>query len=221
MQGVAVLLQNQYIELGKLLFIYGSECEELAVASILDDTFNFYQTVDPNVAKLFHINYNGKPPSLVLLKNDAEKVTNHGMENALEDMVASSDSLCVAAIFIIIMQLDMINQCFLGDSCEEILSSLERLAIEYYSKQGDKQSIVREPVSVDESGSELALDKLAIKAIIYIFRQSNIHPERSHKIVERDVEEHGDVKELKKAALQLSVIRPSKIWTKLSTRRVN
>ncbi|GJX95792.1 hypothetical protein Tco_0351590 [Tanacetum coccineum] len=118
-------------------------------------------------------------------------------------------------------RLDMINQCFLGDSCEEILSSLERLAIEYYSKQGDKQSIVREPVSVDESGSELALDKLAIKAIIYIFRQSNIHPERSHKIVERDVEEHGDVKELKKAALQLSVIRPSKIWTKLSTRRVN
>ncbi|GJT89637.1 hypothetical protein Tco_1078482 [Tanacetum coccineum] len=139
MQGVAVLLQNQYIELGKqsdeLVFHHipslvsfqqpitnhqdlilevkdhvtmgvaiRSECEELVVASILDDTFNFYQTVDPNVAKLFHIDSDGKPPSLVPLKNDSEKVTNHGMENALEDMVASSDSLCVAAIFIIIMQ---------------------------------------------------------------------------------------------------------------------
>ncbi|GKC41607.1 hypothetical protein Tco_1059329, partial [Tanacetum coccineum] len=143
MQGAAVLLQNQYIKLGKqsdeLVFHHIPSlvsfqqpktnqqdlilevkdhvtmgvaicqvlnAKELVVASILDDTFNFYQI--PNVAKLFHIDSDGKHPALVLLKKDAEKVTHHdgpsrsllrsenhheGMENALEDMVASSDSL--------------------------------------------------------------------------------------------------------------------------------
>ncbi|PWA53857.1 clpP/crotonase-like domain, Enoyl-CoA hydratase/isomerase, HIBYL-CoA-H type [Artemisia annua] len=71
------------------------------------------------------------------------------MENALEEMAASSDSLSVAAISMIINKfarkvdvkpestynrLDMINQCFSGDSCEEILSSLERLAVQVQEK---------------------------------------------------------------------------------------
>lgn len=71
------------------------------------------------------------------------------MENALEKMAASSDSPSVATMSMIINEfahqvnvnetrvydrLDMINKCFSGQSCEEILSSLERLAIEVEDK---------------------------------------------------------------------------------------
>nr|GEX56977.1 U-box-like protein [Tanacetum cinerariifolium] len=100
----------------------------------------------------------------------------------------------------------------------------------------DKQdSRVREPVSVDQSGSELALDKLAIKAIISIlsdhtkrfindqdvrtllhdscldvlnFTEDKVisNLKEAIKIVERAADDDADAKELKKAALQLSVI---------------
>ncbi|GJR86749.1 eukaryotic translation initiation factor [Tanacetum coccineum] len=41
--------------------------KELVVASILDDTFNFYQI--PNVAKLFHIDSDGKRPALMQFRH--------------------------------------------------------------------------------------------------------------------------------------------------------
>ncbi|PWA86759.1 zinc finger, RING/FYVE/PHD-type, Armadillo-type fold protein [Artemisia annua] len=102
--------------------------------------------------------------------------------------------------------------------------------------KGDKQdSRVREPVSIDQSGSQFALDKLAIKAIISIlndhtkrfimdqdvrtsllrncldlfnFTESKVisNLKEAIKIVERAADELADGKELKKAALQLSVI---------------
>lgn len=69
---------NQSHFLYELFCLQGPESDELAEASKLDDDVNFYQTVDPNVAKLFHINPDVKRPALVLLKKDAEKVTHHG-----------------------------------------------------------------------------------------------------------------------------------------------
>ncbi|KAK1421202.1 hypothetical protein QVD17_23371 [Tagetes erecta] len=54
-----------------------TESEKLAAASRLKDDVSFYQTVDANVAKLFHINPDVKRPALVLLKKDAEKVTHY------------------------------------------------------------------------------------------------------------------------------------------------
>ncbi|XP_076915765.1 3-hydroxyisobutyryl-CoA hydrolase 1-like [Bidens hawaiensis] len=71
------------------------------------------------------------------------------MTNALERMIASSDSPSVAAMSMVISEfaqevkvnpdsaysrLDMVNQCFSGESCEEILSSLERLALQVQEK---------------------------------------------------------------------------------------
>ncbi|KAK1421618.1 hypothetical protein QVD17_24098 [Tagetes erecta] len=72
-----VLTSENKVVLAFLDSLVGTESEELAAASRLEDDVNFYQTVDANVAKLFHINPDVKRPALVLLKNDAEKVTHY------------------------------------------------------------------------------------------------------------------------------------------------
>ncbi|XP_071715690.1 3-hydroxyisobutyryl-CoA hydrolase 1-like [Rutidosis leptorrhynchoides] len=71
------------------------------------------------------------------------------MEDAIEQLVASSNAPSVATISMVIdkfteevnikpdsayARLHMINQCFSKESCEEILSSLERLATEFQEK---------------------------------------------------------------------------------------
>uniref|UniRef100_A0ACD5WYT8 Uncharacterized protein n=1 Tax=Avena sativa TaxID=4498 RepID=A0ACD5WYT8_AVESA len=52
----------------------GAHSYELAAASRLEDTVNFYQTTSPDVAKLFHIDPEAKRPSVVLLKKEEEKL---------------------------------------------------------------------------------------------------------------------------------------------------
>lgn len=59
--------------------VQGAESEELAAASKQADDVNFYQTVVPDVAKLFHIDPNVKRPALVLLKKEEEKLNHFGM----------------------------------------------------------------------------------------------------------------------------------------------
>jgi hypothetical protein len=56
----------------------GPESEELAAASRLEDDINFYQTVNPDVAKLFHVDPNAKRPALILLKKEEEKLNHFG-----------------------------------------------------------------------------------------------------------------------------------------------
>jgi protein disulfide-isomerase A1 len=56
----------------------GPESEELAAASKLEDDVNFYQTVNPDVAKIFHVDPEAKRPALVLLKKEDEKLSYFG-----------------------------------------------------------------------------------------------------------------------------------------------
>ncbi|XP_052627841.1 3-hydroxyisobutyryl-CoA hydrolase 1 [Lactuca sativa] len=71
------------------------------------------------------------------------------LEKALEKLVASSNATCLATMSIVInkfaqevkvkptspiSRLELINKCFSGDSCEEILFSLERLPMEVKEK---------------------------------------------------------------------------------------
>lgn len=71
------------------------------------------------------------------------------MEKAIEKMVATSDAISVATMSMVINKfaqevnvkpdsvthrLKMINQCFSGETCEEILSSLERLSMQVEEK---------------------------------------------------------------------------------------
>lgn len=58
--------------------IQGPDSEELSAASKLDDDVSFYQTVNPDVAKLFHFDPEVKRPALVLLKKEVEKLSYFG-----------------------------------------------------------------------------------------------------------------------------------------------
>ncbi|KAL7115765.1 hypothetical protein ACP275_04G201600 [Erythranthe tilingii] len=70
----SILTSEDKVVLGFLNSLVGPESEEFAAASKLDDDVNFYQTANPNVAKMFHLEANVKRPALVLLKKEAEKV---------------------------------------------------------------------------------------------------------------------------------------------------
>ena len=61
----------------------GAESDELAAASKLEDNVNFYQTVVPDVAKLFHIDPNAKRPALVLIKKEEETLNHFGLFSLL------------------------------------------------------------------------------------------------------------------------------------------
>lgn len=50
----------------------------LADASRLEDDVNFYQTTNPDVAKIFHLDSNVKRPALVMVKKEAEKISYFG-----------------------------------------------------------------------------------------------------------------------------------------------
>ncbi|GFP94356.1 protein disulfide isomerase-like 1-3 [Phtheirospermum japonicum] len=75
-----ILAKEDKIVLGYLESLVGSDSEELAAASNLEDDVTFYQTTSPDVAKLFQIDPHAKRPSLVVLKKEAEKLTQFGGE---------------------------------------------------------------------------------------------------------------------------------------------
>ncbi|THU43877.1 hypothetical protein C4D60_Mb02t01450 [Musa balbisiana] len=70
-----IFTSESRLVLGFLDSLVGAESLELSAASKLEDNINFYQTVNPDVAKLFHIDADTKRPSLVLLKKEADKIS--------------------------------------------------------------------------------------------------------------------------------------------------
>ncbi|XP_010427228.1 PREDICTED: protein disulfide isomerase-like 1-3 isoform X1 [Camelina sativa] len=69
-----VLSAEPKVVLGFLNSLVGSESEELAAASRLEEDLSFYQTASPDIAKLFDIETQVKRPALVLLKKEDEKL---------------------------------------------------------------------------------------------------------------------------------------------------
>jgi protein disulfide-isomerase A1 len=87
------LTSETKVVLGFLNSLVGPESEELAAASRLEDDVNFYQTVDPEVAKLFNIDVNAKRPALILVKKEDEKLNHFDGKfdkSAIVDFVASN-----------------------------------------------------------------------------------------------------------------------------------
>ncbi|XP_064989881.1 protein disulfide isomerase-like 1-4 [Musa acuminata AAA Group] len=70
-----ILTSESKVVLGFLDSLVGDDSQELSAASKLEDGVNFYQTVNPDVAKLFHIDPSAKRPAVVLLKKEAEKIS--------------------------------------------------------------------------------------------------------------------------------------------------
>jgi protein disulfide-isomerase A1 len=91
--GQRILTSETKVVLGFLNSLVGPESEELAAASRLEDDVNFYQTVDPEVAKLFNIDVNAKRPTLILVKKEDEKLNHFDGKfdkSAIVDFVASN-----------------------------------------------------------------------------------------------------------------------------------
>ncbi|XP_059660579.1 protein disulfide isomerase-like 1-4 [Cornus florida] len=72
-----VLTSENKVVLGFLNSLVGPESDELVTASKIEDDVNFYQTVNPDVAKLFHLDPKVKRPALVMLKKEAEKLSHY------------------------------------------------------------------------------------------------------------------------------------------------
>ncbi|KAK8951836.1 Protein disulfide isomerase-like 1-4 [Platanthera zijinensis] len=70
-----ILTSESKLVLGFFDSLVGADNLELSAASKLEDDMNFYQTVSPAVAELFHIDPKAKRPALVILKKEAEKLT--------------------------------------------------------------------------------------------------------------------------------------------------
>ncbi|KAJ0020534.1 hypothetical protein Pint_32176 [Pistacia integerrima] len=70
-----ILTSNDKVVLGYLNSLVDLESEVFAAASRLQDDVNFYQTVDPAVAELFHLDPKVKRPALVMVKKEAEKIS--------------------------------------------------------------------------------------------------------------------------------------------------
>ncbi|XP_027341739.1 protein disulfide isomerase-like 1-4 [Abrus precatorius] len=88
-----ILTNESKIVLGFLNSLVGPESEELAAASRLEDDVNFYQTVNPDVAKLFHIDPDVKRPALILIKKEEEKLNHFDgqfVKSAIADFVFSN-----------------------------------------------------------------------------------------------------------------------------------
>ncbi|CAN1346441.1 Protein disulfide isomerase-like 1-4 [Linum perenne] len=74
-----ILTSDTKVALAYLNSLVGPESQELAAASRLEDDVDFYQTVNPDVAKLFHLDPEAKRPTLVMIKKEDEKLSYFGM----------------------------------------------------------------------------------------------------------------------------------------------
>ncbi|KAL2332041.1 hypothetical protein Fmac_019622 [Flemingia macrophylla] len=89
----SILTKETKVVLGFLNSLVGSESEELAAASRLEDDVTFYQTVNADVAKLFHIDPDVKRPALILVKKEEEKLNHFDgkfEKSAISDFVFSN-----------------------------------------------------------------------------------------------------------------------------------
>ncbi|KAK7261363.1 hypothetical protein RIF29_27672 [Crotalaria pallida] len=96
-----ILTSESKIVLGFLNSLVGPESDELAAASRLEDDVNFYQTVNPDVAKLFHIDPKAKRPALILIKREEEKLNHYDGKFAKSEIAdfVTSNKLPLVTVF--------------------------------------------------------------------------------------------------------------------------
>ncbi|KAG2311098.1 hypothetical protein Bca52824_022655 [Brassica carinata] len=96
-----VLTSGNKVVLGYLNALVGVEHDQLAAASKAEDDVNFYQTVNPDVAKMFHIDPETKRPALVLVKREEEKISHFDGEFVKSALVSfvSANKLPLVSVF--------------------------------------------------------------------------------------------------------------------------
>ncbi|OIW09142.1 hypothetical protein TanjilG_11280 [Lupinus angustifolius] len=96
-----ILTSQSKLVLAFLNSLVGPESDELAAASRLEDDVNFYQTVNPDVAKLFHIDPDVKRPALILIKKEDEKLNHFDGQFAKSEIAnfVTSNKLPLVTVF--------------------------------------------------------------------------------------------------------------------------
>ncbi|CAL0332285.1 unnamed protein product [Lupinus luteus] len=96
-----ILTSQSKLVLAFLNSLVGPESNELAAASRLVDDVNFYQTVNPDVAKLFHIDPDVKRPALILIKKEDEKLNHFDGQFAKSEIAnfVTSNKLPLVTVF--------------------------------------------------------------------------------------------------------------------------
>ncbi|AED97362.1 PDI-like 1-4 [Arabidopsis thaliana] len=96
-----VLTSGNKVVLGYLNSLVGVEHDQLNAASKAEDDVNFYQTVNPDVAKMFHLDPESKRPALVLVKKEEEKISHFDGEFVKSALVSfvSANKLALVSVF--------------------------------------------------------------------------------------------------------------------------
>ncbi|KAG6519425.1 protein disulfide isomerase-like 1-4 [Zingiber officinale] len=126
-----ILTSENKLVLGFIDTLVGAESEELSAASKLEDSVNFYQTSNPAVAKLFHIDPNSKRPSLVLLKKEEEKISYYDGKFRKSEIVD----------FVFSNKLPLVTT-FTRDSAPEIFENPIKKQILLFSTSNDTKKVV-------------------------------------------------------------------------------
>ncbi|CAH8392741.1 unnamed protein product [Eruca vesicaria subsp. sativa] len=128
-----VLTSGNKVVLGYLNSLVGAEHDQLAAASKADDDVNFYQTVNPDVAKMFHIDPESKRPAVVLVKKEAEKISHFDGEFVKSDI----------ASFVSANKLPLVS-VFTRESAPEIFDSAIKKQMLLFVSQNDSEKVLSE-----------------------------------------------------------------------------
>ncbi|RRT47394.1 hypothetical protein B296_00030081 [Ensete ventricosum] len=142
-----ILTSDSKVVLGFLDSLVGDESQELSSASKLEDGINFYQTVNPDVAKLFHIDPNAKRPSLVLLKKEAEKISYY-------DLTSDIFYFHLKLIFVYV---EMDNE------------DVGKPVSDYFGVTGDGPQVSISPIFNPKFGLQLIIDISILSTILHLY----------------------------------------------------
>lgn len=128
-----ILTSESKVVLGYVNSLVGVESDQLAAASRGEDDVNFYQTVNPDVAKFFHFDPEVKRPALILLKKEEQKISYFD-----GDFVKSA-----IADFVFANKLPLVN-IFTRESAPSIFESPIKKQILLFATSNDSEKILPE-----------------------------------------------------------------------------
>ncbi|KAJ4910971.1 Protein disulfide isomerase-like 1-4 [Raphanus sativus] len=128
-----VLTSGNKVVLGYLNSLVGVEHDQLAAASKAEDDVNFYQTVNPDVAKMFHIDPESKRPALVLVKREEEKISHFDGEFVKSALVS----------FVSANKLPLVT-VFTPESAQEIFESAIKKQLLLFATKNESEKVLLE-----------------------------------------------------------------------------
>ncbi|CAN1346438.1 Protein disulfide isomerase-like 1-4 [Linum perenne] len=131
-----ILTSDTKVALAYLNSLVGPESQELAAASRLEDDVDFYQTVNPDVAKLFHLDPEAKRPTLVMIKKEDEKLSYFGMS-----VVYGNFSRSAIAEFVFANKLPLVT-IFTRENAPSVFESEIKKQLILFAGKNDSEKVL-------------------------------------------------------------------------------